>query len=45
LRFLGEEAGEIIRSAIAKAIEADPEEIDKKLIKKTATILENELQS
>jgi len=43
---LKEEAGQLIRSAIAKAIEAEPEEIDKKLIKKAAAILkENELQT
>jgi len=41
------EAGEIIRSAIAKAIEVEPEEIDKKLVKRAKLVLEkeNELQS
>ena len=34
------EAGEVVRSAIAKAIEVEPEQVDDKLIKKTASILE-----
>jgi F-type H+-transporting ATPase subunit b len=37
---LQKEAGEVIRSAIAKAIEVEPEQVDEKLIKKTASILE-----
>lgn len=37
---LQKEAGEVVRSAIAKAIELEPEQVDEKLIKKTASILE-----
>lgn len=37
---LQKEAGEVIRFAIAKAIETEPEQVDEKLIKKAASILE-----
>lgn len=36
---LQKEAGEIVRSAIAKAIEEKPEQIDEKLIQKTVSML------
>lgn len=36
---LQKEAGEVVRSAIAKAIEIEPEQVDEKLIKKAASIL------
>jgi len=41
------EAGQIIRSIIAKAIDAEPEQVDEKLIKRAVITLEkeNELQS
>ncbi len=38
---LQKEASQIIRSAIAKAVEEEPEQIDEKLIKRAASILEN----
>lgn len=38
---LQKEAGGVVRSAIAKAIELEPEQVDEKLIKKTASILES----
>lgn len=37
---LQKEAGEVIRSAISKAIEIEPEQVDEKLIKKAASTLE-----
>lgn len=38
---LQKEAGEIVRSAIAKAIEEEPDKVDEKLIKKSVSILQN----
>ena len=37
------EASEIIRTAIAKGIDEEPDQIDEKLIKKTVSFLKNEL--